>query len=332
MTAPSDEDVRLALEYADRYRKLGFQPLPSRLRRKAPMLDTFAEYWSSPVPESTYDPASWRTSNLQLMAGAWPWRLCVVDCDGPEAPEVWVQMCEHFGGHDPTWVARTGSGGWHFYFTTPAWLDELPSKVLWSVWDTWAGTNRAKPGTAPQGNWLKHREVRLLGDRSLIVAPPSLHVDTGVRYEFAHGHSPTEIVRPAVAPSWLIRMPAIVTPGTTETFAPPVIASPKAPRSLSGAFFRREEVIAAIPSKIDVARRWGLRIASQRPNKNGWWNCHAIDRPDATPSASFHDVDGVYWENRDGRKLSLFDLAVALNAYPTWTEARDGLAAEFCRP
>jgi hypothetical protein len=70
-------------------------------------------------------------------------------------------------------------------------------------------------------------------------------------------------------------------------------------------------------------------VAVQKGNPKGWWSCHAIDREDATPSASIHEESGVYTEQRDGRKLPLFDLGVALGRYGSWEECKNDLGARF---
>jgi hypothetical protein len=329
MTTRSRRDIERALRCARRYRDLGYNPLPSKRDDKRPDLDSFCEFWREPIPDSVFD--EWRAPNIQLMCGAQPWRLMVVDCDGDGSERVWAAMRIHHGHIDePTWKVETGGGGIHTYYRLPPRLDACPSRRLWGLWDTWAATDTAKPGSPPKGNWLRHREVRILGDGALVVAPPSIHVETGRRYRFLPGHGPNDVERPALAPDWLIEFPAAIPPQTeTPMIAPPATAPRKAPGRPLGTFYRREEVLAAIKDKAAVARRWGLRIVARKENPNGWYACKAIDRPDDNPSASFHGRDGVYWESRDGVRLSLFDLAVALNAYETWQDARDALGHEF---
>jgi hypothetical protein len=315
--------IERARQWARFLRSLGYNALPSRMNIKGPMLATYADYWDRPLPDGVYD--AWNTSNVQVMTGA-RWKLAVVDCDGDEAHQVWRRMRNHHGqvGPTPTWVVRTGGGGWHYYFTLPDDLPACPTRRLWGVWDTWAGPKHA-------GDWLKHREVRLLGDRALAIAPPSTHVETGATYEFLKGRGPDDFPRPAPAPAWLLNMPAIVTPRTVEDVpTPPLELMPLgSPRRPAGAFPGRDDVLAAVADKIALARSWGLRIASRGPNPKGWLKCHAIDRPDAHPSCSIHHESGVYVDLRDSVVLPFFDLAVALGRYPTWLEAKDDLAARF---
>jgi hypothetical protein len=116
------------------------------------------------------------------------------------------------------------------------------------------------------------------------------------------------------------------------TFAPSIVQHRKAPGSPVTRRYDRNEVIDAIPDKAAPARRWDLRIAARESNDKGWWCCHAIDRPDANPSASFSERSGNDCEGRDGVMLSLFDLAAELGIYPTWLDALNALGAEFVGP
>jgi hypothetical protein len=317
-----------ARDWALRYRALGYNPLPSRMDAKGPALPSFAEYWDRPLPADVFD--DWQTTNIQIMTGA-RWGLAVVDCDGTEAHTVFRRMKEHHGVCHPfrTWVAHTGGGGLHYYFTLPPGLAECPSRRLWGVWDTWAGTDPCRPGSRIKGDWKKHLEVRLLADRALVIAPPSLHVKTGARYEFLPGRGPEDYDRPAEAPDWLLGLPAIGTPDTRPPAphapAPPPPARPPGP----GGTFSRDRVLAQIQDKVALARSWGLRFASTRPNAHGWLSCYAIDRDDRHPSASFHAETGIYHEQREGAKLSLFDLGVALGAYADWRDACNDLGGRF---
>lgn len=324
MTAHSDAIAR-ALRCAQGYRSLGYQPLPSKMDVKGPMLPSFAEFWDRPLPDWHYRADEWKTTNIQLMTGC-RWKLMVVDCDGDEAIRVWERMMAHHGGAPETWVSRTGGGGLHFYYAVPDWLDACPSRRLWGVWDTWAGTQESKPGSPMKGDWQKHKEVRVLGDQALVIAPPSIHVETGKPYHFQFG--PDRMKAPAPAPGWLLKMPEIKRPECVEKYAPPSFPT-EGPRIAPGAFFRREEVLAAIPSPIDVVRSWGVRVASSGPDGKGWWKVHAFDRDDDRASCQFHDRDAVFWDGREKTTLSLFDLGVAMNHFTTWQECRDALGAQF---
>ena len=195
-------DYERARKCVDHYRKLGLCPLPSRMDIKGPMLTTYAEhYGESPVPESVY--AGWRTSNVQVLTGVktpTPAKILVVDCDGPEALPIWEAMCSrHSFTPDACWVSRTGSGGYHYYFSLPATMESCPGGLIWGIWDTWGDDGR--------GKWQKHKEVRILADNALVVAPPSIHVDTGERYCFDSRANPNRVRLPVEAPAWLLAMP-----------------------------------------------------------------------------------------------------------------------------
>jgi hypothetical protein len=317
-TPEAERALRCALYFRD---KLGWQPLPSKSRVKGPDLETYADFWDQPLPESVY--AGWMARNVQLMTGA-RWRLGVVDCDGDEARAVWARMAADQGGLPETWTVETGGGGTHTYFTLPAWIDECPSRRLWGLWDTYGGKHH-------RGDWLRHREVRLLGDHALVIAPPSVHVETGKPYRWAVG--PRELSRPAEAPGWLLRLPAIVSPRVTDdlpAFRPHNPAPRPTPNGMS---FDRDTVLDAIgPRKHEVAARHGLRLVARNPNPKGWVCCHAYDRDDRTPSASIHHATGVYHDQRDDARLSFFDLLSRLDpaAFPDWQAAVNALGSEFC--
>lgn len=316
------QDFERARNIARSFYDLGWNALPSRMDRKCPMLPSYTDYWNERVPVSIYD--DWRTTNIQVITGA-KWGLCVVDCDGEASHRVWrdINHAHETTRTSPTWVTRTGGGGWHYWFTLPAWVDQCPSRRLWGLWDTWAGPKH-------EGDWVKHQEVRLLADQSLVIAPPSVHVTTGQAYEWFDRRGPELMPRPAPAPAWLLDMPAIVNPRTTEFTPPPAVSRPeKAAVRPAGAIVDRDEVIAAIPDKIALARAWGLRVAASKPNAKGWVACHAIGREDRNPSASISVETGVYSECRDGERLSFFDLAARLGVYPDWQTAKADLAARF---
>lgn len=318
---PTTEQITRAAQAARFFRDRGYNALPSRADRKGPAMAGFADYWERPLPDEDYD--RWSAVNLQVMTGT-HWRLCVVDCDGDEAHTTWRRMKKDLSdtltGPWPTWVSRTGGGGWHYWFGLPEWVDACPSGRLWGVWDTYGGPRH-------QGDWRPHEEIRLLADRALVVAPPSLHVETGREYRWVQGRGPDDHPCPAIAPDWLLGLPRVS--GPSPAWTPPAPPPARSPVRPAGAFKTREEVLLAIPDKIAVAQRWGLRFASLRANAAGWCSVHAIDREDRSPSASFSPASGVYTELRDGARLSLFDLGVALGRYSSWEECKQDLAAEF---
>lgn len=297
------------------YRSLGYNALPSRSDRKAPALDTFAEFWESPLPDSAF--RSWNSMNIQVMTGA-HWRLAVVDCDGSRARAVWKSMCEE-SGWVKTWVSLTGGGGLHTWYTLPSDMSTCRSGRLWGLWNPLGGVHRG-------GDWELHQEVRLLADGALAVAPPSAHVLTGKPYAFLHGCSPLEIERPAMVPEWLLKTPLL--PARLEaprkSEPPPGRRTYKPTRGTYG----RDEVLDAIEDKVELARSWGLRLSGGE-SPTGWTGCFAADRDERNASAGLHGSDGVYRDCRDGKTVSFFDLAVLLGVYPDWQTAVADLGSRF---
>ncbi len=310
----------------DHYRELGLCPLPSRMDRKGPMLATYADhYQGTPVPESAYRV---RTTNVQILCGVktpTPAKILVVDLDGPEARDVWGRMCEHHGNAAArNWVSRTGSGGYHLYYSVPPGVDEVPSGMLWGEWDTW--------GDDGKGKWAKHKEIRILGDNSLVVAPPSIHVEAKRPYEFQGLNGPRHVWLPDPAPRWLLEMPRLQRP-RFEVEAPKPVYIPRQPRT--GKFYDRDEVLAAVgANKLAIAKEWGLVTKTDIPNLKGWVNCYVPRREDprhSQPSGSFHFRDGVLQDRKDLSIIKFFDLGVLLQPgrYKDWREVRDELGDRF---
>lgn len=319
-------DFSRAKRCVDHYRSLGLCPLPSRMDIKGPMLPTYAEHYGpTPVPESAY--ADWRTTNVQIITGAkspTPAKIVVVDCDGPKAHDVWKAMCAA-NNYTPNgaWVCRTGSGGHHYYFSLPS-AESCPGGMLWGIWDTW--------GDNGKGKWLRHEEVRLLGDRALVIAPPSIHVETGSPYSFDSLANPNKIRLPVEAPAWLLAMPLLATPRCYSEPPRPPVAPPR-PARTSDRWYTRDEVLDAIGGrKLAEAKTWGLVTKSDMPNPSGWVVCWVPGREDprhSNPSGSFNFRDGTLQDRKDLSTISLFDLGVLLGRYSTWQECRDELGDRY---
>lgn len=310
-----DRRVAAARKWARHYRSLGYQALPSRPDAKRPMC-RFADWWEGggPDPDRLWD--QFPTSNIQLICGRHH-RLAVIDLDGPESIAAWST----FGPVPWTWVSSSGGGGRHVWFTIPGGLaGPLPKRRLWGLWD--------RESNGGKGAWEKRKAIEFLGDRSLVMAPPSVHPETGRVYRFHAGCSPREMARPAPIPAWVLDLPTADPPRPAFVPAPAPTPSRKAPRGPLPAGVMRRDVMAAIPDKLALARSWGLRVASGRATASGWISCHDFDREDRHPSARFHPETGRFW--RPGaRPISLFDLAVERGYYGDWRECRDDLASTY---
>lgn len=319
-------DFERAKRVAVFYRSIGLCPLPSRMDVKAPMLKTYADHYGDvPVPESVYE--RWATTNIQVLCGTktpTPTKLIIVDLDGPEAREVWLKISAHHNykrGRD--WNVRTGGGGVHLYFQAPPGLDSCPSGMLWGLWDTW--------GKDGKGKWEKHKEIRILADNSIAIAPPSLHVDPPhQRYEFIN-FKPSILNLPPVAPDWLLAMPRLASPRCT----PEPEKKPYSPWKPIGSFngYTRDEVLEAIGDrKMDVAADWGVKFAVRGPNAKGWVSCYVPGREipgESSPSGSFHCRDGTLQDRKDGTTISFFDIGVLTGHFSEWRDAREFLGQRF---
>lgn len=320
------DDIRRTIRCVKHYRKIGLCPLPSRQDVKGPMLASYAShYGDTPVAESIYD--DWWTTNIQIITGTkspTPNKIVVVDCDSERAVEVWNSMCRtnRYKPED-IWIARTGSGGYHFYFSIPPSEVSCAAGLIWGIWDTWGEDGR--------GRWLPHQEVRLLADRSLVIAPPSIHVSTGERYAFDPTANPNNVRLPAIAPRWLLDMPRLIAPRFKPDM-PKIVAAPKTYKRSNG-FHRRELVLDAMGDhKLVEAKSWGLVVKSDTPNPAGWVTCWVPWREDpshSTPSGSFNLLDGTFQDRKDNTSISLFDLAVTLGKFATWQECREFLGDQY---
>lgn len=324
-------DVAIAREWAWFYRSLGLNPLPSSRRRKLPAIAKreggpgYARFWLD-----TYPARGWLASgarNIQVPCGV-RWGLAVVDLDGPEAIAAWEAMTL-FRENPPTWTVLSGSGvGLHRWYVVPEGTSEIRKRLLWGIWDE----STAK--------WVRSSRVELLGDRSLCVAPPSVHVETGRRYRFLPGRSPADLRLPAVLPSWVLSLPPCEPPGRAASSWTPDRGRPNrttapscgAAGLPSGLRYRLDDVDQAVrPHRLPIVRGWGLRVARERPNARGFVPCHAIGREDRDPSASF-DPDRGYYSEVDGPCYPFFLLGQVLGAYPDWRACVNDLGDHFgCR-
>lgn len=315
-----------ALDAARHFISIGLVPLPSRMDKKKPTLASFACYQTRSVPKVVYDESTWRTTNIQLMTGtrtSGAIKIIVIDLDGPEAKEAWQKLIGQ-KGYKPfyPWIAESGSGGRHLYYQVAPDAGPIKTRMLWGLYDPFAGDDC-------KGGWVPRKEIRLLGDGSLVVAPPSRHVKTNGNYEWVGKYGPHALSLPEFAPDWLLAMPGVAAP---ERHHYDQGACPK--NQSHGLDSRRNRILRALSprEKINLARTWGLRFTSSHPAIKEWIECRAIDRKDSTPSAGFNPSTGVYHEfGGDGRTLSFFDLAVSLGAYRSWTDAATAIEESITR-
>jgi hypothetical protein len=302
--ALTDADVKVCREQAAYYRARGFNPLPSRPDDKRPMIK-FADLWETPLPEVEFE--RFETGNLQVMTGRF-WGLMAIDLDGPEAIERWATM-----GRTPrTWISHSGGGGRHVWLAIPKEGRPLPKAFLWKGED-------------------KHSAIERLCDKSLVMAPPSIHPKTGRRYKWLDkGNSPFTVPMPAPCPSWVLQLaPVVAERPIVSASAPPTAPRRVAAGRASGPRRPWREVVESIDVPA-LVRSWGVRTVGV-VRASGWLSCHAIDRDDATPSAAIHSQSGYYLDSGSGLRLGLLDLAVQLGVYGTPQDAINDLGGKYGR-
>jgi hypothetical protein len=172
MTISVFEPLRFArnamLNHALKWAARGLPVFPLRPRSKIPFAG------SNGCKDATRDEAIirawWRKQPRANIGVATGEGFFVLDLDGDEAQQWFVNSCGRHGEHDPTLTVKTASG-WHLYFWAPV---EIPNSI-----------SRIAP----------HVDIR--GTGGYAVAPPSIHPDTGQAYEFVHDQPIAE------APRWL---------------------------------------------------------------------------------------------------------------------------------
>lgn len=191
MATPTPNEWWSARQWADLYRSFGLAAIPAVLsadgKKKHPA-GGWREFQENGIPQAVHD--KWFDGPSKMM-GFLTGRACfdeahglvVIDVDikdgkrGDVTWNTWVKVHNH-GIQPETWLARTGSGGLHYYFKAP--VDRLPHN-----------TQETIDGI----------DVRGIG--GFIMAPPSPHYLPGTEYEWMDGYAPweTEI---ADAPDWLL--------------------------------------------------------------------------------------------------------------------------------
>lgn len=331
--------IAIAIVWAERYEGRGWRCLPSRCDDKRPLLPTYAHLWEGPFPSVRELWERHPSGNIQLMTGRRA-GLVVVDVDGPDAIQAWKKLFDERGASIPrTWISsRDEREGRHYWFTLPRPLRMGPymgKRLLWGVWEPEANGGR--------GAWRKRAGIELLADKSLVMAPPSIHPATGQIYRWHRGNDPLSLPHgPAQFPHWLVELDA------AEDCRPrnitPVLYSPRLepkPVRIDG-----ELMLPAAPSVIRgmlpklriVERDWGVRIVSYRTNYEGWMKARKIGVEDRNPSAMFNPVTGRFWQPEgfppmvgEERSICLFGLGVWLGRYATWKECAYDLARKIGR-
>lgn len=164
----------IMLKYATYYMKnLGFSVIPVNPRDKKPLIP-WEEYQSrkATAEEITQWWQKWPNANIGIITGAVS-GIIVLDVDGEEGQR---SIKDNKLSLPPTWAARTGGGGFHYFFKHPG------NSVCNFV--------KRLPG------------IDLRGDGGYIVAPPSIH-PSGNRYQWVISPKDEELAEP---PDWLLEL------------------------------------------------------------------------------------------------------------------------------
>jgi hypothetical protein len=171
---PRKADVAAAMKMKEFYRSRGWQSVPSRMDEKRPLV-SFRDYWDRDFDFDPFDTSRWHvkkephplvTTNLQLVLGRHR-GLMAFDLDGAEAQRIFPT----WGPLPRTWVSfNAEGGGQHWWFRIAKdYPKPLPAAFLW----------KGEGG---------HSGIERLCDKSLLMAPPSIHpADHSRRYAFLKG-------------------------------------------------------------------------------------------------------------------------------------------------
>lgn len=308
--------IQTLLDWAAWYRGKGWNVLPSKDcggRFHPPFRYAHARDHGLSAASFRRIAASQGCTALQLALGV-RWNLCVADLDGPEAVEVWSDLTRF--RPVVTWeVERQSGGGRHLWFRIPSYVAALPH-ATW-IWHL---------------EGLEHTGIEVLGDGSLILAPPSVRGQT--QYRFRKGRGPDEIAEPAELPLWLVEL--VRCAEEARRVPEPHVTRVRSDEAHLTLVKRRGgphldwEHVVAVADPVALAAAVGVRVVG-RPNRSGWAPCRSVFREDRKASAMLlaRARNGVplYWDpaSLGARSVDVFSLAVLTGRYASWGEAVDGI-------
>lgn len=187
------------LDHALAYARLGWRVAPIAPGTKWPRIDQWQHHASKQPPHINRWWAERPDDGVSIVTGDAS-GIFVVDVDPRHGGDDTLADLEHEHGRLPDTVESiTGGGGRHLIFAMP------PGVTI-----TNDAGKRLGPGL----------DVR--GEGGQIVAPPTIHPETGVRYEWEASSDPLEGVTPADAPAWLVELLTVQAPVVTprRTAAP----------------------------------------------------------------------------------------------------------------
>ena len=292
----------VAGEWAELYRKKGWNPLPSTPSRIPwwPGIDGYREARDRGLPKSVYETDGWPASCIQLACG-WEWQLVIVDLDGPRAIQTWGIWREMFGAPE-TVESITPRGGRHLYFRPK---EKERSRILWD-------------------GGGEHEVIEILGEKKLVMSVPSYRTIHGevIYYRWEEGRSPHEIPV-AILPDWVSSLGRKVAP-------PPIVTNRIRGTIRAKGRYDAKKVLEAIPrqDRVSLVKSWGLYLEDDDPRLQ-WLPCRAITRKDARASAGFSPASGYYKEFPSEERYSLFVLGSLLGPYASWHDCCNALGAIY---
>lgn len=191
----------------------GLPVIPCNPKNKAPLTAHGKDDGSTDLDQID---AWWRQWPNALVGVAAPANVVILDLDVPGAAHKklaadGVATFRALAGHDPrtapTVVAETGSGGLHVWYTLPDDLANLPATKAGAA-PGWGNRESCFKDIAEANGGATGINIRGTG-KGYVIAPPSIHPDTGRPYRWLT--TPPSDMRPAPAPDWLTsRMRAVV--------------------------------------------------------------------------------------------------------------------------
>lgn len=260
----------------------GWATMPLAPRSKAPAGWLVPHGWK----DATTDPAQarkwWgRTPTLGMGVPCEPSGLLVIDWDPRNGPDDLHDLEQRLGPLPLTVEVLTGGGGRHLYFQLPAFETR---------------------GELAPGVELKRR--------GYVVAPPTIHPDTGRAYEWAEHPDETPIAE--LPADWL-----------AAATSPPRRPAVAAPRTLGDALARPDDPLKRIPAALYVER-----LTGQAPDRGGFITCpfHSGGQ-ERTPSLRVFDDGGwfCFGCNQGG---GIYQLAALIGGYPLPLRGADFLSVQ----
>jgi hypothetical protein len=161
------------------YARLDYRPIP--LRGKRPLLASWQTVGVASEATAAYWARKWADHDVGLVMGQ---ELSCLDVDakvvnGVSGYDSLAELEREHGQLPETVTARTGGGGMHYVFRVP------------------------QDVTVPNSTSQVGPRLDVKGDRGQIAVWPTIHPDTGKRYEWLPGCAPWER-EPADCPTWLL--------------------------------------------------------------------------------------------------------------------------------